>query len=170
MSQREISWCHSACSSRCYTDIISGASRALKAEFCSLQQAFAEHRESQLHGGQSPRRRGPSSPALSGWLGYPQSPAPPPSFTGKLQPQCPPPKRPQHLLLPEKGQPVLGSLTRGCFSALNYTPLRREWSAGWLNEGGSTTIPAPAVVLAQLPGHCQVCRADLGILHHHEVC
>ncbi|KAK1336999.1 LOW QUALITY PROTEIN: hypothetical protein QTO34_003042 [Cnephaeus nilssonii] len=92
----------------------------------------------------------------------PASPAPLPSFTGKLQPQCPPPKGPPHLPLPEKGQPVLGSLTRGTLLCLELHSAAQR-TERWLAEGGpAPTIPAPGVVLAWLPWHGQ--WQDTGLL------
>lgn len=100
----------------------------------------------------------------------PASPALLPSFTRKLQPQCPPPKGPPHLPLPEKGEPVLGSLTRGTLLCLELHSAAQR-TERWLAEGGpAPTIPAPGVVLAWLPWHGQVCRAELGILHRPGVC
>lgn len=95
-------------------------------------------------GGGSPRPECPMSPAL-----LPQCPTSPPAARAR--------------------EPGLGSLTRGTFLCLElYSAAQR--TELWLAEGGAPTIPAPAVVLTQLPRHRQVCRADFSILHHHAVC
>lgn len=74
----------------------------------------------------------------------PASPALLPSFTRKLQPQCPPPKGPPHLPLPEKGEPVLGSLTRGTLLCLELHSAAQR-TERWLAEGGQHPLFLPRV-------------------------